>query len=67
MAHLVTAPITLSFATDRRYSWWARLIRSLARLGRAVAGERPRRRAVRGPRGRDRRLPGFPALADGLR
>ena len=47
MAYLVTAASICSFAPDRRYSWWNRLIGSLARLGRALVAERGRRRTTR--------------------
>jgi 1-acyl-sn-glycerol-3-phosphate acyltransferase len=62
MAHLVTASLAYSFVPDRRYSWWNRLIGSLARLGRAIAAERSRRRAMRRLRGFDGRW-----LADRLK
>ena len=56
MAYLVTAASAWPFVPDRRYSWWGRLINSLARLGRALAAERSRRRAIRRLRGFDGRL-----------
>ena len=62
MAYLVIAATACSFAPDRRYAWWGRLIGSLARLGRALAAERSRRRAIRRRRGFDGRL-----LADRLK
>jgi len=56
MAYLVTAASAWPFVPDRRYSWWGRLIGSLARLGRALAAERGRRRAIRRVRRFDGRL-----------
>jgi hypothetical protein len=47
MAYLVTAASAWPFAPDRRYSWWSRFIDTLGRLGRALAAERGRRRAIR--------------------
>ena len=47
MAYLVTAASAWPFAPDRRYWWWSRFIEALVRLGRALAAERGRRRAIR--------------------
>jgi hypothetical protein len=56
MAYLVTAASAWPFAPDRRYWSWSRFIEALARLGRALAAERGRRRAIRRLRGVDGRL-----------
>jgi hypothetical protein len=62
MAHLIAAASTYSFAPDRRRSWWARLIQSLARLGRAYAAERRRRRTIRALGNHPPPRPGFGPL-----